>query len=162
LAQLGVERAIVISHSLGSLVALELALQHPELVDGLVLVAGYFYPTARADAFLMSIGDSRTRQYHPLHDFAASHTVLSAWRGAVVVLASACHGEIRARLPQLFRCPSRADRRGSGGQCEDVAKAAYEEALQADLPMELKSAIRRQYTGVKENHDLIKRLRDAA
>jgi pimeloyl-ACP methyl ester carboxylesterase len=55
LAQLGVERAIVLSHSLGSLVALELALQHPELVEGLVLVAGYFYPTARADAFLMSI-----------------------------------------------------------------------------------------------------------
>jgi uncharacterized protein (TIGR02284 family) len=45
---------------------------------------------------------------------------------------------------------------------EDVAEAAYEEALQADLPMELKSTIRRQYTGVKENHDLIKRLRDAA
>lgn len=45
---------------------------------------------------------------------------------------------------------------------EDVAKAAYEEALQTDLPPQLKATIQRQYSGVKENHDLIKRLRDAA
>ena len=45
---------------------------------------------------------------------------------------------------------------------EDVAKAAYEEALRSDLPLEVKSTIQRQYTGVKENHDLIKKLRDAA
>lgn len=54
LSQLGVERVTIVSHSFASLIALNLALQHPALVEGLVLVAGYFYPTARADVFFMS------------------------------------------------------------------------------------------------------------
>ena len=45
---------------------------------------------------------------------------------------------------------------------EDVAKAAYEEALQSDLPVDVQTIVQRQYKGVIENHDLIKRLRDAA
>lgn len=45
---------------------------------------------------------------------------------------------------------------------EDVAKAAYEEALESDLPMDVKTIVQRQYRGVMENHDLVKRLRDAA
>lgn len=53
-AQLGVQRATVVSHSFASLIAMELALQHPAFVDGLVLISGYFYPTARADVFFMS------------------------------------------------------------------------------------------------------------
>jgi pimeloyl-ACP methyl ester carboxylesterase len=53
-SQLGVERMTVVSHSFASLIALDLALQYPALVEGLVLIAGYFYPTARADVFFMS------------------------------------------------------------------------------------------------------------
>lgn len=53
-AQLGVDRATVVTHSFASLIGLDLALQHPSLVQGLVLVSGYFYPTARADVFAMS------------------------------------------------------------------------------------------------------------
>jgi uncharacterized protein (TIGR02284 family) len=45
---------------------------------------------------------------------------------------------------------------------EDVAKAAYEEALETDLTPDLSTLVRRQYVGVVENHDLIKRLRDSA
>ncbi|MEF3365854.1 PA2169 family four-helix-bundle protein [Methylocystis sp. 9N] len=45
---------------------------------------------------------------------------------------------------------------------EDVAKAAYQHALEEDLPPPLATIVRRQYQGVRENHDLIKRLRDAA
>lgn len=45
---------------------------------------------------------------------------------------------------------------------EDVAKAAYQNALEEDLPASLATIVRRQYQGVRENHDLIKRLRDAA
>jgi uncharacterized protein (TIGR02284 family) len=45
---------------------------------------------------------------------------------------------------------------------EDVAKAAYEKALEADLAPEVIAIVRRQYAGVVENHDLIKRLRDTA
>ena len=41
-------------HSWGTLVALALALDHPQLVSGLVLASGYYYPTARADVVLFS------------------------------------------------------------------------------------------------------------
>lgn len=53
-AQLGIERAIVVGHSWGTLAALALALDHPALVRGLVLMAGYYFPTARADVPLLS------------------------------------------------------------------------------------------------------------
>lgn len=45
---------------------------------------------------------------------------------------------------------------------EDVAKAAYEKALNEDLPTDVATIVKRQYQGVRENHDLIKQLRDAA
>lgn len=53
-AALGVERPIVLGHSFGTLVALALALDAPELVRGLVLVSGYYFPTVRLDAWLFS------------------------------------------------------------------------------------------------------------
>ena len=46
-ALLGVERAIVVGHSWGTLVALALALECPEKVAGLVLLSGYYYPVPR-------------------------------------------------------------------------------------------------------------------
>jgi pimeloyl-ACP methyl ester carboxylesterase len=49
LARLGVHEALVYGHSLGAQVAASLALTAPDLVRGLVLASGYFYPTARAD-----------------------------------------------------------------------------------------------------------------
>lgn len=52
--QLGVDEVTVVTHSFASLIGLDLALEHPKLVKGLVLIAGYFYPTARADVFFMS------------------------------------------------------------------------------------------------------------
>ena len=52
LAQLGVEQAIVLGHSWGTMVAVALALQAPSLVRGLVLLSGYYFPTARADVAL--------------------------------------------------------------------------------------------------------------
>jgi len=52
LHQLGAERPKIVAHSLGTLTALSMALQHPEAVRSLVLVAGYYYPSARIDAWL--------------------------------------------------------------------------------------------------------------
>lgn len=52
--RLGIERAVVLGHSLGAMVAVALALDHPGAVRGLVLLSGYFYPTARADVALAS------------------------------------------------------------------------------------------------------------
>lgn len=49
LRQLGVERATILGHSWGCSVAVALAHKYPDLVAGLVLASGYYYPTARAD-----------------------------------------------------------------------------------------------------------------
>ncbi|NHN79764.1 alpha/beta hydrolase [Azotobacter chroococcum] len=54
LVQLGIERPIVVGHSWGTLVALRMALNHPEHVAGLVLLGGYYTPTARPDVLLAS------------------------------------------------------------------------------------------------------------
>jgi pimeloyl-ACP methyl ester carboxylesterase len=49
LQELGVESAIVLGHSWGTLVALSMALDAPDFVRGLVLMSGYYYPSLRAD-----------------------------------------------------------------------------------------------------------------
>jgi pimeloyl-ACP methyl ester carboxylesterase len=54
-AGLGIERPIVVGHSWGTLVALALALDHPDAVSGLVLFSGYYHPTLRADVPLFSL-----------------------------------------------------------------------------------------------------------
>ena len=55
LVQLDVEQAVVVGHSMGAMVALALALDHPEDVRRLVLLAGYYYPTPRVDALLTAL-----------------------------------------------------------------------------------------------------------
>ena len=52
LGPLGVERPVVVGHSMGTLVALAMALDHPADVRSLVLLGGYYYPTVRVDALL--------------------------------------------------------------------------------------------------------------
>ena len=54
LAVLGVERAVVVAHSWGTLVALSLALRQSTSIDGLVLLSGYYYPTTRLDVALQT------------------------------------------------------------------------------------------------------------
>ncbi|MEE1655519.1 alpha/beta hydrolase [Microvirga sp. CF3062] len=72
LKQLGVEHAVVLGHSWGTLVAVALALESPSLVRSLVLTSGYYYPTLRADTFLFSppavpvIGDAMRHTISPL------------------------------------------------------------------------------------------------
>ncbi|WP_306397663.1 alpha/beta fold hydrolase [Telluria beijingensis] len=52
LLELNVDSAIVAGHSWGTLVALSLGLQAPDFVRGLVLVSGYYYPSARLDVMV--------------------------------------------------------------------------------------------------------------
>jgi len=52
LVQLGVDRPAVVGHSMGTLVALALALNQPQQVRKLVLLSGYHYPNVRVDALL--------------------------------------------------------------------------------------------------------------
>jgi pimeloyl-ACP methyl ester carboxylesterase len=72
LQRLGVERPIVLGHSWGTLVAVALALKHPEYVRSLVLLSGYYYPTPRLDVPLLSppaipvIGDLMRHTISPL------------------------------------------------------------------------------------------------
>lgn len=55
LARMGVTQAIVLGHSWGALVAITLALDNPRLVQGLVLEAGYFFPSPRLDARMVRL-----------------------------------------------------------------------------------------------------------
>jgi pimeloyl-ACP methyl ester carboxylesterase len=72
LEQLGIAKATVYGHSWGTLVAVALALEAPSLVRGLVLGSGYYYPTLRADTFLLSppaipvIGDALRYTISPI------------------------------------------------------------------------------------------------
>ena len=49
LVKLGVGPAVIVGHSWGTMVALAMTLNQPEAVSGLVLISGYYYPTARPD-----------------------------------------------------------------------------------------------------------------
>ena len=51
---LGVAEATVLGHSWGALVALALALDHPERVRGLVVVSGFYFPAFRPDTLLLA------------------------------------------------------------------------------------------------------------
>ncbi len=55
LPRIGAFKPIVLGHSWGAMVAMALALDHPETVRGLVLEAGYYYPTARPDVLPAAI-----------------------------------------------------------------------------------------------------------
>lgn len=57
------------------------------------------------------------------------------------------------------------DRKRVLSECErgeDYAVSAYEKALKADLPANLKTVVQKQYAQVKEAHDRIRGLRDEA
>jgi pimeloyl-ACP methyl ester carboxylesterase len=55
LLRLGIVRALVLGHSWGASVAVAMALRYPDLVRGMVLASGYYYPTARPDVFALSV-----------------------------------------------------------------------------------------------------------
>jgi pimeloyl-ACP methyl ester carboxylesterase len=54
LRKMGVERAVVVGHSWGTLVAVAMALDHRELVRSLILLSGFYYPRFRLDVLIAS------------------------------------------------------------------------------------------------------------
>ena len=72
LRRLGVERAHVLGHSWGTLVAVALTLDRPTFVESLVLESGYYFPTARADVVITSqpaipvVGDAMRHTIAPV------------------------------------------------------------------------------------------------
>jgi pimeloyl-ACP methyl ester carboxylesterase len=51
---MGIQRPIVLGHSWGTMVAMQMALRFPSDLKGLVLLSGYYYPTPRLDVPLAS------------------------------------------------------------------------------------------------------------
>lgn len=56
LRQMGIDRPVVVGHSWGTMVALELAAHHQADTAGLVLVSGYYFWTLRPDVLLVAAG----------------------------------------------------------------------------------------------------------
>ncbi len=52
LKALGEDEVTLVGHSFGATVALALALEQPDLVSSLVLIGGYYYPSARLDVVI--------------------------------------------------------------------------------------------------------------
>jgi pimeloyl-ACP methyl ester carboxylesterase len=52
LAARGCGEAAIVGHSFGTMVAVEMGLNHPEVAASLVLIGGYYYPSVRLDAVL--------------------------------------------------------------------------------------------------------------
>jgi pimeloyl-ACP methyl ester carboxylesterase len=55
LAQLGVDKPIIVGHSWGTLVALAHAVDHAAHTGALLLLSGYYFPTRRLDAVVASL-----------------------------------------------------------------------------------------------------------
>jgi len=55
LEKLGISQTVVLGHSWGASVAVALALRYPRLVEALVLVSGYYYPTPRPDVLALGL-----------------------------------------------------------------------------------------------------------
>jgi pimeloyl-ACP methyl ester carboxylesterase len=72
LQRIGVDSAIVLGHSWGTMVALAMGLRVPDFVRGLVLLSGYYYPTLRLDVPILAqpaipiIGDLMRYTVSPL------------------------------------------------------------------------------------------------
>jgi pimeloyl-ACP methyl ester carboxylesterase len=72
LASMGNEEATIVGHSFATLVAVALALDHPEVARSLVLIGGYYYPTLRLDAVIGAwpaipvVGDAMRYTVSPL------------------------------------------------------------------------------------------------
>jgi pimeloyl-ACP methyl ester carboxylesterase len=98
MSQIGVRDAIVVGHSWGTLVALAMALDHPDAVAGLVLLSGYYYGSARPDVVPLSapaiplVGDLMAHTISPL---------AGALAGPAAVKAAFAPAEIAERFAEF-------------------------------------------------------------
>ena len=72
LTKLNVSNATVLGHSWGASVAVALSLKYPDMIRGLVLASGFYFPTARPDVIAMGapslpvVGDLLSHTLSPL------------------------------------------------------------------------------------------------
>jgi pimeloyl-ACP methyl ester carboxylesterase len=96
LQEIGVDSALVVGHSWGTMVALALALEAPDFVRGLVLLSGYYYPSLRLDVPLMA------PPAIPLIGDLLSHTIMPIIQRLVFPL-TAKRMFAPQRVPERFR-----------------------------------------------------------
>lgn len=92
---LGIDRAIIVGHSWGTLLALAMALEHPARVSGLVLLGGYYYPSPRSDAAMFA------PQATPVFGDALRYSVLPMI-GAAAIPFLAAHAFWPRPVPERF------------------------------------------------------------
>jgi pimeloyl-ACP methyl ester carboxylesterase len=79
--KLGLDRPVIVAHSWATLVAVNLALDEPDAISGLVLIGGYFYPTTRTDVAIQSFVAT------PIVGDVFRHTLMSFISRAVAPMA---------------------------------------------------------------------------
>ncbi|SDV46415.1 alpha/beta fold hydrolase [Chitinasiproducens palmae] len=95
LAELGVERAVVVGHSYGATIAAAMALSYPETVRALVLLSGYYFPTPRVDALTSALAKT------PLLGGLLRHTLLPVTGRLTLPLAAKRMFAPRAVAPKF-------------------------------------------------------------
>ena len=84
LTALGITSAVIVGHSIGTQIALAMALDHPSVANRLVLLSGYYYPETRMDAMLATpttwpvVGDIYRYTVGPLVASAMASTAVKA------------------------------------------------------------------------------------
>ncbi|TPK75653.1 alpha/beta hydrolase [Mesorhizobium sp. B2-3-3] len=106
-AKLGIEEYLVLGHSWGAWIAIELARRHSASVAGIILVSGYYYPQPRLDLALAALPAL------PLVGTAFRHTLLpllvrSAWPWAMkeIFLPAMVASEFAALAKEVASRPS--------------------------------------------------------
>lgn len=153
LEALRLERVIAVGHSLGGAIALQMALDKPEAVAGLVLIATGAKLSVRAD-FLEALQNDPVNAAATLNEMMFGKQAAPELKAANLALlrraAQALHGDFWAAHTFDVR-----DRLGEVGApalilvgSEDVmTPPAYSRYLQAHLP----NAVLRQFVGVGHN-----------
>lgn len=99
LKQLGVERPVVLGHSWGGLLALTYALDYPDDTSAVLLLSGYYFPTARLDVLIASLAAV------PILGHILSYTIapLAGWlTGPLVLKGSFAPSKVAARFKAEF------------------------------------------------------------
>jgi uncharacterized protein (TIGR02284 family) len=83
--------------------------------------------------------------------------------GGVPATSGSVGGTLHRRWTDIMSSVTGMEEHAVLEECErgeDAAMRHYEAALKEDLPADIEAIVRRQYVGVKENHDRIHALRD--
>lgn len=146
----------VLGHSMGGMVALQLALEHPEKMDGVILSAAYIQNAAEIHPLLLRLSRAVSRYFPSLPVQELDTSALSRDEGVVQAYKHdplIYHGKVKARLgAELLNAGpyvlARADHinylpllimHGDADKIADVAgsRALYDAALSDDKTLKL-------------------------